>query len=180
MVGVPASGAIDFDDLQNAFGGSNPIQLNEYYRNGSFVPNNDINSSIPTSGEIEIEDFRDTDAVLIGDVSDSDTGESFALAAISINRDGNIIKSGSGTDSTWHENANSTVGDDYEVRLDLTNGNSPGGPTLGNWHALSTNRQWTMSTFSGSVAANINIKIRKIGSGTTSHNLNGSLSATAT
>jgi len=33
-VALPASGTITLDDLQTEFGGSNPIQLSEYYRGG--------------------------------------------------------------------------------------------------------------------------------------------------
>ena len=35
---LQGSGQISFLDLQNEFGGSNPIGINEYYRGGSYVP----------------------------------------------------------------------------------------------------------------------------------------------
>lgn len=35
---LQTSGAISLSNLQTEFGGSNPIGLNEYYRNGSYVP----------------------------------------------------------------------------------------------------------------------------------------------
>ena len=35
---LQGSGTISFLDLQNEFGGSNPIGINEYYRGGSYVP----------------------------------------------------------------------------------------------------------------------------------------------
>lgn len=34
---LQASGAISFSDLQTEFGGSNPIGMNEYYKDGSYV-----------------------------------------------------------------------------------------------------------------------------------------------
>ena len=52
---VPSSGAIDLKDLQDEFGGSNPISISEYYRGGSLVPTN--NTDVPTSGTIALSDF---------------------------------------------------------------------------------------------------------------------------
>ena len=34
MAILPASGQISLDDLQSQFGGSTPISIDEYYRNG--------------------------------------------------------------------------------------------------------------------------------------------------
>lgn len=61
MSRIPASGAMRWLDIQNSFGGSNPIGINEYYRTSTYVPNSDINSDIPTSGQIEASDFRGAD-----------------------------------------------------------------------------------------------------------------------
>ena len=52
---VPSSGALDLKDLQDEFGGSNPISISEYYRGGSLVPTN--NTDVPTSGTIALSDF---------------------------------------------------------------------------------------------------------------------------
>ena len=52
---VPGSGAIDLKDLQDEFGGSNPISISEYYRNGGLVPSN--NTDVPTSGTVKLSDF---------------------------------------------------------------------------------------------------------------------------
>ena len=52
---VPSSGALDFTDLQDEFGGSNPISISEYYRGGSLVPTN--NTDVPTSGTVALSDF---------------------------------------------------------------------------------------------------------------------------
>ena len=38
MAFLHTSGSISFAQLQSHFGGSNPIGINEYYRNGSYVP----------------------------------------------------------------------------------------------------------------------------------------------
>lgn len=54
---LPSSGTITLLDLQNEFGGSNPIGLSEYYRGGAYVPNTSTNSGVPTSGTISLSDF---------------------------------------------------------------------------------------------------------------------------
>jgi hypothetical protein len=52
---LPASGAISLGNIQTEFGGSNPIGINEYYRNGAYVTPN--NTSVPTSGTITLSNF---------------------------------------------------------------------------------------------------------------------------
>lgn len=54
---LPESGPISLSDIQNEFGGNNPISITEYYRGGSLVPDTTTNSSIPTSGQISFDDF---------------------------------------------------------------------------------------------------------------------------
>jgi len=61
MSRIPASGAMTWNDIQNSFGGSNPVAITEYYTGGSFVTPSDLNSDIPTSGQIEAGDFRGAD-----------------------------------------------------------------------------------------------------------------------
>lgn len=55
---IPSSGSISLGTVQNEFGGTNPISLGEYYRNGAFVTPN--NSGVPTSGAISLSSFRGT------------------------------------------------------------------------------------------------------------------------
>jgi hypothetical protein len=55
---LPASGTITLADIQTEFGGSNPIGLNEYYRNGAYVTAN--NTGVPTSGQISVSNFYNT------------------------------------------------------------------------------------------------------------------------
>ena len=61
MSRIPTSGVMTWTDVQNSFGGSNPIGINEYYRNASLVSSSALNSNIPTSGQIEAADFRGAD-----------------------------------------------------------------------------------------------------------------------
>jgi hypothetical protein len=53
---LPASGTITLAQIQAEFGGSNPIGLSEYYRNGAYVTSN--NTSVPTSGIITVSNFH--------------------------------------------------------------------------------------------------------------------------
>jgi hypothetical protein len=59
---LPLSGPLSLSAIQTEFGGSNPININEYYRGGAYVPGTAANSGIPTSGTISIGDFYGGDA----------------------------------------------------------------------------------------------------------------------
>lgn len=51
------SGTITAANIRDEFGGSNPMNLNDYYRGGSLVPDTPTNSGVPTSGTISYADF---------------------------------------------------------------------------------------------------------------------------
>lgn len=55
---LPSSGILKLSDLQTEFGGTNPISLSEYYRNGANVTPN--NTSVPISGLIRVGNFYGT------------------------------------------------------------------------------------------------------------------------
>jgi hypothetical protein len=55
---IPLSGPVTLSQLQIEFGGTDPVSMDEYYRGGAFVPNSVRNASIPTSGAINLEQFR--------------------------------------------------------------------------------------------------------------------------
>lgn len=54
---IPTSN-VSFSKLQSEFGGSNPISLSEFYRNGSAVDSDDYAPNVPTSGTISLSQFR--------------------------------------------------------------------------------------------------------------------------
>lgn len=58
----PGPSQISIADIQTEFGGSNPIAINEYYRNGLYVPSSSTN--VPTSGQISFSDFFCTSSEL--------------------------------------------------------------------------------------------------------------------
>ncbi len=54
---LPSSGVLTLNDIQTEFGGTNPIDLSDYYRGGGLVPDSGPNAAIPTSGAISVSDF---------------------------------------------------------------------------------------------------------------------------
>lgn len=54
---TPSSGPISFLNLKNAFGTSNPVPLNTFYRGGSNVPNISPNTNIATAGQTSLHDY---------------------------------------------------------------------------------------------------------------------------
>jgi len=53
---LPSSpNSISLAQIQTEFGGANPIEIDEYYRNGGYVTSN--NTNVPTSGTISLADF---------------------------------------------------------------------------------------------------------------------------
>ena len=54
---LPGSGPISSSMIQTEFGGSNPIAISEYYKDGANVPDTGTNVNIPTSGQIKFGDF---------------------------------------------------------------------------------------------------------------------------
>jgi len=56
MAALPSSGAISMSDMQASFSGA-PASLSSFYKSGSYVEDNIINTAIPTSGEISFSDM---------------------------------------------------------------------------------------------------------------------------
>jgi hypothetical protein len=54
---LQASGTISINDLATQFGGTVPHSMDEYYKGGANVPNISVNASVPTSGQISLDDF---------------------------------------------------------------------------------------------------------------------------
>ena len=75
---LPSSGAISLGDVQTEFGGSNPVSMNEYYKDASYTNHDGVgvsalNSSVPTSGTIDMADFRGGIGSYIVTISSSTT-----------------------------------------------------------------------------------------------------------
>ena len=52
------TGTVTLADIQQEFGGTAPISLDEYYRGGTYVPDGAGTALIPTSGPISMNNFR--------------------------------------------------------------------------------------------------------------------------
>jgi len=101
---LQSSGAITLAQVQSEFGGSNPININEYYRGGSYVPNSSANSGIPTSGAIDMADFYG------GTALSADNNFSFTMQSYT---------TGSGKLAFNHYGANGSVSDSSIVTNNL-------------------------------------------------------------
>lgn len=55
---IPTTGSVSLSTIQTEFGGNDPINLSEYYKADTNVPNTALNTSIPLSGAITIGNFR--------------------------------------------------------------------------------------------------------------------------
>lgn len=56
---IQSSGQITLSNLQTEFGGSNPVDLSEYYKNGVYVPDTTSYApNVPTAGGISLSQFR--------------------------------------------------------------------------------------------------------------------------
>jgi len=69
---IPSS-PISLYDIQVEFGGSNPIGLNEYYRNGSYIPAGTGPTEKPTSGQISLSAFASSSARKLATLPSSGT-----------------------------------------------------------------------------------------------------------
>jgi hypothetical protein len=64
-------GPITFSEIQEEFGGTGPISISEYYRNGVYVTDNNIN--IPDSGQITLSNFYGASKKLVVPISSNST-----------------------------------------------------------------------------------------------------------
>lgn len=62
---IQESGLITLSDLQDEFGGTNPISMSEYYAGGTYVDAavNGVGGNVPSSGALSFSDFYGTEAL---------------------------------------------------------------------------------------------------------------------
>jgi len=80
---------VSMQDIENEFGGSGSISLNEYYKGGANVPSGvDDPNTIPTQGTISIGDFRGATNAFTYTVSSSTQNLNLRSGAVSAGWDG--------------------------------------------------------------------------------------------
>lgn len=164
---LASSGTITFAQIQTEFGGSNPIDLNEYYRGGTYVANTSGNSTIPTSGAIDLADFYSTSVGAVdmdGSYTIGDVDTPTATVALTAYRNGDLVGTGDSVSfsDTWIASGGSTIGDYYQVRLTVLSGTSPtSGSAVNSWLDLSSDQVWALSrSTSGTSTGTWSIEIR--------------------
>ena len=155
---LPTSGVLSLLDLQNEFGGVNPISMSEYYAGGANVPSgtSGTNGAVPTSGVLAVSDFYGTSNVVVAIPNISILRPNPLFPELQFLRDGTYTKIGGTTSyGDYVTPKSATVGDDYDIRLTVISGIVTGTAT-GSWVNLSTTRAWTLaggaySTFTGTM-----------------------------
>ena len=173
---LPSSGAISWSMIQTEFGGSNPINISEYYRGGALVPNTAANAAVPTAGAIKASDFYGASAfslviqILDGSSYDDSGGGTAGVTYGTSGLCSYSTSSGSASANyNWCNTTDTTVTDNYEIMQTNTGNGVLAGPSAGTWNAMSSARTWSVSGGVTSVLKQrtLTVSIRLIGSGTT-------------
>lgn len=106
---LPSTGELALTDIQTEFGGSNPIELSEYYAGGSYVPSgtSGTNGAVPTSGEIAVSDFYGTQSGITVTVTEGSL-------AVSLHTGYGFNTTGALTNNTYASNYGSVSPTTYE------------------------------------------------------------------
>lgn len=102
------------------------------------------------------------DPIQVFGIEDEETTPTGATCSIALTQAGLMTTTGNGSsaDPTWCVPKNSTVGNGYWARLDVTAGSSPTGSATGSWLQLSSTRTWTWTQAGiGSTSATFNLRI---------------------
>lgn len=92
-----------------------------------------------------------------------------ASATFTVQRNGDLLVTGNISDvpgaNDWIDPRSATVGDAWHVRLIKNSGSDPtSGPALATWHALTSDRQWSMvQSIIGGIAGNFTIQFSNDG-----------------
>ena len=121
---LPASGTLTFSQIQTEHGGSNPIGLDEYYRQGSIVPLNQSTGPVPTSGALAVSDFYSTEG-FSGDYVAFNAGSSggkFPKIGVKISANENY--------GTWNETSFAVDSNIQHVMMEISGTSLVGAPIV--------------------------------------------------
>lgn len=65
MARLTTSGTIKFSDLSSTFSDTNPINLSDYYKGGTYVPSTPQHSAVPTAGTIKLSNLYGGDVYTV-------------------------------------------------------------------------------------------------------------------
>jgi len=122
---IQSSGVITLQDIQDEFGGTSPISLNEYYRNGSYVTSN--NTSVPTSGSITLSDFYGAVRQFTFSITSNTQNADINTMAVAAGWDGSAPLITTVTSNVWLWSDSTSLGGV------IISGSFPGGLTLLNY-----------------------------------------------
>lgn len=161
--------------IASEFGGSAPYDLQDYYRGGSLVPDTPENSSIPTSGAIDMQDFYGATAqpsvfVDSGNIfaTAPTSGGSAAEARITYSPAGTVTGSvvTTGNSPIFDDWLISGSASDYEIRATVSQGSTPSGSSVGVWLPLTGVVSWFVRQEppgTGTTSTEISVSIRVAG-----------------
>lgn len=177
---LPSSGVMTWEMIRAEFGGSYPVQINQYYRGGALVPNTAQNANVPTSGLIAASHFYGAGATVPPMVNISNQSIRRSISALTrlgyeLNNAGEAWqRKSSGNDRIPGEWMLTGAVGDYEARYDLIAGSGSSfnaklvaGSTLTTaYQSLATTR-WLELEWTGAQkeAFTIRVYIRKISTG---------------
>ena len=157
---VPTT-AVTFSSIQSTFGGSNPVNMSEYYKGGANVPSNQATSgtdgtAISTSGAIRVGMFRGLSKTSSGSVLASGAslyqaysiGTTGSTASFTFRSDGavSVVFSDSASYQNWWTAAPVTgIGSSYWIRVTATGSGGSFSGSLGTWISLGTNQTWQLT-----------------------------------
>lgn len=120
---LQGSGPISLTDIQTEFGGSNPISLGEYYRDGLYVTSNNINVAV--TGAISLAQFYNATSQFSFTISSNySTPQNLATLAIAAGWDGNaplVVTNDAIISSNTTSTPALTVGNNFPSGVTLIN-----------------------------------------------------------
>lgn len=117
-----------------------------------------------------------------GNVEDAEVDPGFSTVTVTFASDGSYSGDGnvSGFSGNWVTPL-TAAGSDYEVRMTVNSGSTPGGSATGSWLSLGTTRFWTFSQVGvGFTTSNVTVEIRKASSGVVLSDGGGAFNMSAT
>lgn len=157
---------------------SGQIAISSLYRTGTYVPDINQTSTIPTSGQVSFfnfrstalttsTDFRNQGLISIQFIVKGNAPDAFCGIYFYENGNQTVIDGGGNVTDSWVNDVSGTPGNYYQIYCTKVSGDNPtAGDTLNTWHDLSTARYWELvrpggsGVIQGSLQNSLDITIR--------------------